>query len=721
MVFLNFHHGVRCVGAPPLGVGCPDTCMVIIWPFPFIFMSFRLLQFIDGRRLRCLFVLLGLISVFATGLAVRRSVLDAQRLEVGAEMPFTLESALHFRRAKILYDRGHLPDVDTAIQYPEGIRIREIDAVASEPVQALFARFFPASFPFAERLRWFEAAWFCLSLPAIMVAVRMGTGAWGAGWFAALLYAVALSSVLRSTGQEISRENFALPFLMVALAGAAFCLRAQPVSRGVFNAGAAFCSFFFALSLIGWDMVQYVAGVVTLGASIHVIRQGASFDRRVLTLFSWIVLGFALVGLGHPYYRFHGLLFSPLTVWMLGVMVAAWMPESACARMGFRWRALLLIALPPLALLATGWSGAYGASYGHFGELMAAKIKFLNVKPDDPGLLTFYQRIMWVPSLHSATWGLTKWMFPFMVWLVIAMVPFAFIIGRRRRDSLLMLCLLFLFISLLAYVLFVRFHVFVILAACLVFGWLLGYAWSKGFVWRAVAVVTAFFAVVAEANHTLAQRQSMGRPNVYYDELAELSDWLLLNVAPDPVLANMGVSAFVAAYGKCPVAIHPKFEDPSIRRRLEHYAELMFGADEAALRDWMDELGITTLVYAKGEFARERPEYQMRYFVNRMNPPDTVPARRFERDDPDFRYFTRLWGNRKYVVYRSLNAAGEMRAAEMAGAALTFLQNGDLDRAEVMATEAIIVDRHQELALRVLRHTGSLREQGFTGVGGGGL
>ncbi|MGA1194837.1 MAG: hypothetical protein ACO3ZG_10775, partial [Kiritimatiellia bacterium] len=373
----------------------------------------------------------------------------------------------------------------------------------------------------------------------------------------------------------------------------------------------------------------------------------------------------------------------------------------------------VLIYLPVLLLLLIpDLTGSYGASYNHFAELLWAKIRFLNQKPEDPGLLNYYQRVMWVPALHSATWGLTKWLFPLALWIVLVAGAVAWPFSRKQPDPLIRFWLVFLGVSVISYVFFVRFHIFVALSTAVLVGWLTARISLAGPVWRVAAVVLAGLVISVEARHTLDERTRMGRPNVYYDAMEELADWLREEIAPRPVLANMGISAYLAAYAKCPVAIHPKFEDPGIRKRLEHYGNLMFGADEQQLRDWMDELGINILIYAKGEFATTQPEYQMRYFANQMNPPDHVPARRFERDDETMRYFTRLWGNYKYVVYEALDGMSERRAAVLASTARNELLKGNLAGAEQFAIEALAIDRHQTDALEVMRHVGSLIEQG---------
>lgn len=653
---------------------------------------------------------------------MRRTVLAVHYQAIGPDMPFTLESALHYRRVKMLFDRGFLPDVDPAIQHPEGIRIREIDAVASEPVQAWLARWFPEHMPFPDRIRWIEAGWYCLGIPLLALALRIWTGSWLGGFTGGALYGVMLATVLRSTGQEISRENFALPFLMAAFVFAAASFRRVSLEDSVSPRQAerippVLFSFLFAVfmsfALTGWDMIQYVIAVITLGMSIHLIRTGPAADRRLIQLFRFLTGAVFLLGLLHPYHRFHGLAYSPLMIWMAGVCVAAARRDAGLSRLTSRGGGLALIIFAPVALvMLTGLTGAYGESYNHFGELLWAKIRFLNEKPDDPSLLTFYQRIMWTPALHSATWALTKWMFPLVLWVVLFAGSVAWLMTRKQPDPLARFWLLFFGVSVIAYVIFVRFHVFAGLGVAVCAGWMVAGLSLRGPVWRVAALLVAGLLIVAEARHTWTERERMGRPNVYYDEMQKLADWLRKEVAPEPVLANMGVSAYIGAYAKCPIVIHPKFEDPSIRRRLERYGEIMFGADELTLRDWMDDHDVRHIVYAKGEFADRQPEYQMRYFVNQLHPPDTVPARRFEQDDPSMRYFTRLWGNHKYVVYQSLDRDTEHRALLLANEGMAALQDGRLDEAEESAIESLGLDRQQSTALKVMRHVGSLREQG---------
>ena len=155
-----------------------------------------------------------LAALFASGLAVRRAVLLAQYESYGRPLPFNLESALNFRYVRTLYETGSLPVVDKKVQYPGGVVVRKTYETGTEYICAFLARFFPAHIPLDERVRWISAGWFCLGIPALILWIWWWQGSlWGAVLGGAY-YALSLASVIRSTGEQLSHENFALPLLI---------------------------------------------------------------------------------------------------------------------------------------------------------------------------------------------------------------------------------------------------------------------------------------------------------------------------------------------------------------------------------------------------------------------------------------------------------------------------------------------------------------------------
>ena len=155
------------------------------------------------------------------------------------------------------------------------------------------------------------------------------------------------------------------------------------------------------LSLCFWDLMQFYLGALGVWGAVRAVR--GKVDRREGLVY-WLPLTVAvvLVGALHPYFRAHLLLLSPVPWLLSGVMAAGGMPKE-------RWgRRLASAVVQPGVVLVLGWCllaapglGGTVDSYGHFGELLWAKIRWLNQRPTDPKLLTFDQRILWTSGLMS--------------------------------------------------------------------------------------------------------------------------------------------------------------------------------------------------------------------------------------------------------------------------------------------------------------------------------
>ena len=655
---------------------------------------------------------MGLLLLYTLALGVRRAVLEAQYRQSGGELAFTLESGLHYRRVKIIHDTGRLPVMDATVQYPEGLNTRTSYTLGSEYLYAALAGYFPDSIPFPNRLRWIESGWFCLGIPLLALWLWAWRRSWWAAGIGAGLYAVALSSVIRSTGQELSRENFALPILMAHfLAEAVADRRWRPWARWLWQL---LSGVLLGLALCSWDLVQYVVMLHMAWMGLRAIRGSVAWRDPAFT--GWLIQLAALVAVSllHPYYRFRGFVLSPALLMgyaTIGLMVMRSRLPAACAGTSLR-RALLWCGVLAAGLVVVHFT-SFGSAYGHFGELLWAKLRHMNHKPADPALLTFAQRIMWVPALHSMTPALMATLFPFILYLTCPAFLLTFWSFRKRPDPRIGELLFSFGVSLIACWFFARFHVFLSLFACALLGVWAGVVSGYRFWIRLVAAGLIGVVVFGEVLQTVQKPERWGRVNVYYKELDELAGWLREHVAPDPVLANFGVGAYIATYGKCAILLHPKFEDPVIRERVREYGEQLFKGTEASFRDWADNLGARYYVYALGEFAKESPELQMRYFVDALNPPETAPARLFEAGRQDLAYFHFLWGNRKYAVYRMLTKADEALSRRAVTRAEQQFQVGALAEAEQEAVEALRMNPRAMRAAEILGHISSLRESGF--------
>lgn len=664
-------------------------------------------------------MLLALLALFAAGLGVRRYILGVQREMAGVPLPFTLEGAIHFHRIQQVLSPEGLPEIDRNIEYPRGIRVRATDTVTDTYLIAALTHLFPSAVPLAERVRWIGGVWFCLGIPLLALWVWGLTRSWWAGLTAAAFYAVMLSCVIRSTGQEISHENFALPLLIASLAASAWALRAE--TQGRFLCGALLAAALLALAQMTWDLVQFFIFIWALWLGGHVLFGRARPAPRETALAGWAVLALALAGALNPYLRSHGYLYSLPLLLLLGALLAgltrqhfasSGQPPPAGAQAWKPWLIALLVAFVPLGiglLVARN----YGSAYSHFGELLLAKLRFLNVKPEDPALLTFDQRILWVPALHSATWSLTNHLFPAI--FATSLIALACVARHKDEDrnSNLSLLLVGAIVSFVAYWFFVRLHVFTALFFAALMGAWLAWAMRRGSFVRASVGVVLFLALIVEAGNTLRRPEEQGRLGVHYRELNELTDWLRANVAPAPVLANFGVSAAVLTYGGCPVLLHPKFEAPQIRARVRRCAEVLFKDNEEKFRDWAELEGALYYVHERGEYSTVGVSQQMRYMVDALQPRTDTAAWLLDREPGQLRFFNQVWSNPKYRVYRILRTDDAQLAAEQAELAAQALQHGRLDRAECHAIEALARAPDNRPAQAVLRHVLSLKKQGF--------
>jgi hypothetical protein len=671
--------------------------------------------------------ILGLLALFAAGLLIRRTVLQAQYVGYGRILPFNLESALEFRYVRMLFLGQALPEIDRQIQVPAGVNVRQTYTIGAEYVYAWAAHLWPADALLSERVRWVAAAWFCLGIPLLSLWLWWWLrSAWAAG-IGGAYYAVALAGVIRSTGQELSHENFALPILIGALAAGAFARTRR--SLGAFLGAAALAAVLFAWSLACWDLIQFVVGVWAL---LHYFRlAGRRYFAEARARLQWGLTLAALlfVGLVNPYLRAHAFLASPAMLLAYGTAVGVGLQWAAPDWKGWpRWVLLVLLAVAPLGLGAL-FAGTYAGAYGHFGELLQAKLLFFNRKPADPALLTFAQRILWVPALNSANFKLTINLFPATLPLLLLTLIIVCSRARWRSDPEIIHLLLFCGLAFPAFILFVRFHVFLIIGICALLGWAAAWAsapaaetaaaaggepgrsgWGA-LLARGLVLFLLLGGVGAEAANVLVDPWRWGSAQTYLDQKQDLLQWLKDNSVREPVLADFGISAFLLTYADCPIVLHPKFESPEIRRRVQAYGETLFKADESRLRDWAGQYGAVWYVYSRGQFADRQPEQQLRYFVDALRPPPGAAARLFEQAPDRARYFQWLWGDTKYRVFRIIRRADELQAARIVAEAEVDLAHGNLAEAEAKATLALLHDPHHAGAQRLLLDVAAAREQ----------
>ncbi|NOY75085.1 MAG: hypothetical protein GXP32_04755 [Kiritimatiellaeota bacterium] len=291
-----------------------------------------------------------------------------------------------------------------------------------------------------------------------LVALRIPAGTALTG---GLLHAVSFAAIARYTGQDIVRGNFALPLIAAAFAAAAWYLGAPSRKKLVIVGTASF------LALASWDLTRLCFALWGVAEIARVSSGGmVNAKRRYLWLTLWVSAILAAVLI--PYHREHALILSPfsLVVFPL-VAVSHYFAAGKTAAKRFA-----IVAAVALSLICVWWiaSTIWGTpgNYSHFVELIKAKIRFLNVKPENPALLSFEARSVWMPGMHSATKFITDATFPMVLHATFIAMVLTMSIGVMRKSfrRLLPIANLPLFCALffsLGFFFIVRYHVLAIL------------------------------------------------------------------------------------------------------------------------------------------------------------------------------------------------------------------------------------------------------------------
>ena len=665
------------------------------------------------QSIKIFFVFSAILLLFVCALAIRRAVLNAQFSVYGNNLPFTLESALQYRYVKQLFNTGILPEYDSDIQVPDRIHIRKTYEIGAEQVYARVAKLFPCNWPLAKRVRWVSAGFFCLGIPLLSLCLWWWLHSYWAAGIGGAYYAISIASIMRSTGQELSHENFALPLLIAHFALAA--LAKSSSRRNIFWLAALLSSAFLAYALSAWDLIQYYVLLWAILSFIRFVQGGFFCEERHRIL--WLINMFFLVTVGmlNPYLHAHAFLTSYAMLLTygtgLGIIIEYGFLSSGKADKSPKILKSVLALIP--LLLGILLLRTYTTVYGHFLDLLLAKLRFLNKKPLDPGLLTFSQRILWIPALNSANFQLTWLMFPAI--LPLSFLTILIIILNRcwRFQPEIKELVFYCGISLLTFILFVRFHIFLVIFTSLLLGWCSCWALSRRRIIYFCLIPLLLCGIAVEAVNVLYLPERWGNVTPYLKQKKALVRWMRENNEGDAVLANFGLSAFLLAYADCPIILHPKFESPEIRRRVQEYGEALFKSNEANFRNWAERHKACYYVYARGEFSDIHPEWQMRYFVNALHPHSNAAALDFEYHPQGMRFFTYLWGNSKYRVFRIIRSSDELLASQYANEAQEALTKGNLGAAEANATLALMYNPHNKCAIETLLHAGSLRQRGI--------
>ena len=615
---------------------------------------------------------------------------------------FVAEGAAHFRYTRMIADGEALPSVDTDAQYPEGLRVFDETTPGMEYVYGLVFRLLPLS-DLAAFVRFFTAFLFSLAIfPIALLSDRLWRSR-RAGIVSALLFAVALPLVGRSSGFEFIRENLTFPLIVYHLY---FFVKACD-SRG--RLAPVLAAIFLFLAAATWQGTQfYLIPLFVLLLARRVFIRVERTERRAVLMLTVAVLA---AGAALPFLR-EGRFLLSLPAGLAYAWIAceaitrAWELRASKRALGtgrsgtdpnaqdapalLKASAVLLVMA---VILLPGAAGGHFATYSHFFRMILYKFRYAH-KPSDPTLLPFDVRAFWVGPFQSPD---PRNIFVFALPLMALLPgPLLRLIRRAREGEIsALLVTVFLVVSFVLYALMMRllpfFGIFAVLAA--------GGIAAPGK--AAVPVAGAadadspaavkargsfrpgfsFFLLIAVVAVSLLQDFAWEGPADIWRRVSKLVRvpyrekfvifpmggdvegnmlrWIERNTEERAVIMSSHyLSPQILTYTGRPTNLNDFFESPGLRRKAERFLSLLYSSEERLFRFCREQRSDYLLisVTAGCDPTDDSPLYQ----AGLLEMPPGCAAYRLIFEPDRLNHFELVYENEMYRLYR-VGKTGSMR------------------------------------------------------------
>ena len=567
---------------------------------------------------------------------------------------FWTESAFQYRYAKIIADGGTIPGTDTAAQYPEGARPHKEFTLCMEYVSGHAYRLFfrnSAAVPFHLFLIFFISFYSSLTLLAVYLLSRTLWESPGGGLLSVVFYLAARISWAR-TVTGFNYEDFALPLIFLSLA-----LFIKAVKRGAGGGGRALYSLFSTLLLLAalssWHFSRFyflVFSSVLAAAFLTRDDCGERLQVPVAALLLITALGSSFV----PVLRATGLVLS-LPMLLLSALLA-----SSVLRNKFALpRSKTILLFSSLLLLLAGCSHLFltkdAGEYSHVYSLFLYKLRYLLAKPENPLLLPFDTRVLWIEEFNSP--ALRDWFAYLSILLPLGLTPALYGIYETREKQ----CrAAFLFCGLAVSFFFLSFFAMRLLSFSAVF--LAVYmgkypelleraaAWGKRTIYAFLSV--CFLLALASDMLAFSLKPPLSSPPTFYEGDTKLIlNWIRANTKPDDVfLSNIGAGAAVLAYTGRPVNLHPKFETARLRRKFESFARALYAPEEDFYKLCREYKAAYFL--HENNFALNSSRESFRYFTGNLRLDTGAAAYQFNFEPQKLKFFDLVYQTNTYRIYK---------------------------------------------------------------------
>ncbi|MBA3066135.1 hypothetical protein FP828_06565 [bacterium] len=590
--------------------------------------------------------------LFAAAFFMKLNIFDRGcDIKAGEFGLFRVEEATRYRYAKLVSEGKKIPDIDTRIQYPEGLNVKKYFTTVSQRVLGHTYRIFHFKMPFHKFVIYFMFLYSSLSVIALYKAARLLSSGRLFSLAACAFYVTSFASGSRTIAGGLVEEDFALPLMFLALAFVLKSLKSRrkvyPIIVGALLAGAVSAwhvSQFFYLILTAILCFLYICrpderkNIFNLLAPVIAILTAAGVVVPVLRG-GYFLLSFSQI-LGYTFLLTH------LTSSKLRVMAKN---KAVTAAVFVILGGLIYTVSRPLLK-------EHAKNYAHVYTLMFNKIRYLGNKPTFEGevkKLPFDTKVLWQSSFVSPGIQFTKDIF--LIAFIFA-IPglFAGIMRLiKRKDSGVFISLALLAGFLILFMLVKRLYVFVIFFLCMIMP--LGAKFLKNKKYTFAAAAFFFAGAFMQWNTTLPKLRNIPhRINSYKQSLINLMN---SNLPPGSViLCNIGLAPEIVQNSAFSTVLHNHYEEKNIRDKTEEFYKSIYGT-EKNLYDYAKKYSAEYMIY-HWEFLFDKSANSMRYQVDAMNLFKDCAAYKLHFDENNLKYFTLIYQNEYYRLFK-IHPAGE--------------------------------------------------------------
>lgn len=476
---------------------------------------------------------------------------------------------LFYITERIIEADGGIPadfHADGNVEHPDEVDLARMFTVGEEFLVAWAYLAFGGDTPLHVFAVYVLAILAALTTLGVFGAARELTGSWGWAACAAVFY-VGVPINYRTYGFIFIREDLSIP-LFAFHAWALFRLARRPSVPLALLTG-----LFATLALATWHAMGFVVALELAALSTAYLASGRNpFVRRE----AWWALGAAVItSLFVPVLRAKLLLLSlpALLIYALALSHALPLPKAKRLLPRTALFAGLVALLAFLANVSASALAGGAKDYGHVIDLMLAKLRHLGQLPADPTLLSFDTRLLWQGPFSTALPAdFIAGMPHALIALGFAVVTGLQLARKQRLDMSFAALLVFSLLGLASGAMIRRTLVLAGLAAPVA----LVTALQRNGQRRAGAIVLAAGMLgAAFTGFGLAKAEiEWYRPAERGPEIRALVDWVADNTSRDEaILGDFVTSTALLAHTRNPIALQPKYETESTRRRIERFYE----------------------------------------------------------------------------------------------------------------------------------------------------